>query len=393
VKKFLNSENQKKIDGGILLALYLLIPFCGFYTVKLGLSPVYFTFIFGSVLVVISAVRGIRCGPSICLIIANIAILAYICVMAMIGWELEESFPFLSSASINLAFSLSYLLVATLVVENIPKIHLVRASEMLLIVSIALLTAEAIDRYLNPTIPENWVTIRGDIEWKMYKTSSFMYPDSNYVGLYTACLIGFIFCLESLHLNRFSKYLFPLFILLIATLSRAAIIAVFVVWLHRSFSGSVEKKAGLLIAVLLVMLIGFSVILEDDSFLSKFWIFDLTVDYFVKSDPWKIFFGVGPGGSVKHIGIGSHLLLVTFLIEIGVIGAFLNLFLLFLLWRQIGKSATPVFAILFIVGLSFTSLAIPWFYCMVSVIKVISRDNKYGSSLFPVGRGGLTGGG
>ncbi|GAA3535759.1 hypothetical protein GCM10022394_14230 [Zobellella aerophila] len=106
---------------------------------------------------------------------------------------------------------------------------------------------------------------------------------------------------------------------------------------------------------------------NDVSFSSKFHIIELTFDYIERSSWFEFFFGVGLGNAVNAIGIGSHNILITFLIETGVVGfvffVSINVFLMFKL-----KSDFLIIALPFMISsLSLGSTAIPYYFSLVSI--------------------------
>lgn len=355
----------------ILWALYSIVTFSGFYTVKIGFSPVYLTFTFAVLALVVGSMQPIRLWRDTAAVLCTALFLTYIVALFVAGWEFDSPLP---SAWLNLVFSLLYFIVTTIILENSSRNRVVNASHLAIGFSIALLTIELTYRLTHPAEPDElWGNEREDIFWYVYKTSSFMYPDSNSVGLFIACMIGFIIGLPSHDRPRFKIYLIPLIVLLIGSLSRAAIFATCAVFLFQYARGSLARMMlilGLAVLGSLGLLTWFN---TDESFLSKFWIAGLVALYLAQTDLLALLIGVGPGNAESALGVGAHLLPFTLLVEVGVIGSILSLVILFLIWKRSNQCGTPLLLAYILSGLSFTTFAIPWFYSMASVLIYLAR--------------------
>lgn len=351
-------------------ALYLIVPFCGFYTVKIGISPIYFTFLLSLSFIFIGSIQGFRRARVNLVVLTSVLMISYSIIIFMLSWRFDSSF---FSAWVNLIFSLVYFLVVSFVLNNASKNNVIISVKLTLALSIIILTIELVYRLFHPVQPEDWTVIREDIGWYMYKTSSFMYPDSNSVGLFIACLIAFIIGMPVEESYCFRKYLIPLFFLLLGTLSRSSIFAAIfaITWCYLSSS----KTKFLLIVVLSILGIGitYSLVQNDESFLSKFWIASLVLDYLHQTDILQLMIGVGPGNTEKYLGVGAHLFPFLLLIETGAIGTFLISLLWFSIWRELRRHGTPIFMVFFVNGLSFSTFAIPWFYTMLAVLIYFTR--------------------
>jgi hypothetical protein len=352
-------------------ALYAIVPFSGFYTVKLGLSPVYLTFVFAVLALLVGSMRPIRLWQDPTAVLCAALFLMYIVALFVAGWEFDSPLP---SAWFNLAFSLLYFIVTTVVLENSSRDRVVKASHMAIVFSIALLSVEFAYRFSHPAEPDElWGVEREDIFWYVYKTSSFMYPDSNSVGLFVACLIGFIVGLPRHDHRRFKIYLIPLIVLLLGSLSRAAIFAISAVLLLQYARGSRARLmlfVGLTALGVVGLLTWFS---TDESFLSKFWIAGLVALYLARIDLLELLIGVGPGNAENALGVGAHLLPFTLLVEVGVVGSILSIVIWFSIWKKSRWCGTPLLLAYLLSGLSFTTFAIPWFYSMAAVLIHLAR--------------------
>ncbi len=351
-------------------ALYLIIPFCGFYTVKIGISPIYVTFSLSLFFIFISSIWGFRRVQEPFLIIIAASIILYAVLSLVIYWSFDYALP---SAWVNLVFSLVYFVVTLFVLDNVSKDKVNLSIKLTIVFSIILLTIELAYRLLHPEQPEDWVGIREDIEWYMYKTASFMYPDSNSVGLFISCLIGFIIGIPDEKPYSFRKYLIPLFLLLLGTLSRSSIFAAILAISYQFLNGSRFKSFLIIICSIFGIAISYSLIETDESFLSKFWIASLVLDYLHQADILQLMIGVGPGNAEKYLGVGAHLLPFILLIETGLVGTVLIVLLWISIWKKLHRHGTPIFIVLLVNGLSFSTFAIPWFYAMLATLIYCSR--------------------
>lgn len=370
--KFIKN-NLKKTPAFYEYALYLIIPFCGFYMVKIGVSPIYVIFFLSLFFIFLGSVQGFKRAQEPALMLITVFIIIYVSLSFFVYWEFDSVLP---SAWVNLVFSLVYFIVALFLLDNVSRNQVNRSVRLIIIFSTVLLMVELVYRLLHPEQPEEWMTIREDIRWYMYKTSSFMYPDSNSVGLFIACLIAFIFAIPAQESFPFKKYLIPLFFLLLGTLSRASIFAIIFSIVFYYFSGSRLKILLIILFSIIGTVIIYSLIKTDESFLSKFWIASLVLNYLYQADFLQLMIGVGPGNTEKYLGVGAHLLPFMFLIEIGFIGTVLISLLWFSIWKKLRQHGIPIFMVLLVNGLSFSTFAIPWFYAMLAILIYFSRRKE-----------------
>jgi hypothetical protein len=351
-------------------ALYLIVPFCGFYTVKFGFSPIYLTFVLGIFFLFIGSLFGIKRLQEKSSVLISVLILIYITILLFVEWGFDQA---LSSAWINIAFSLLYYITTSIILDNTSRNSAIRASELTIVFSIILLAAELGYRLTHPMEPQDWNVQRDDIYWYVYKTSSFMYPDSNSVGLFVACLIGFILGLPTAQARDLRKYLLPLSLLLLGSISRSAIIAIGIVLLYQYLNGNRTKLILFVITSSFVGLFVYSQVIMDESFLSKFWITGLAINYLETADILALIVGVGPGNAERVLGVGAHLLPLTLLIELGIAGTLLMVVFWLSIWKRAGQHGTPIFLALLVNGLSFSTFAMPWFYSMAAALVYFSR--------------------
>lgn len=366
----------KKNNIFFTVSIFLAVPFFGFYTTKIGLSPIYLTFFLAAICAFLGFVYGadqIKLGS---VSVAAIALLVYLFVMFFLRW----SYPGFEniSAWVNISFSLIYLLLVESVIDKVEHDELLKVANLAICFSIILLLLEFVYRISNPSTQEELGhENREDLFWYAYKASSFMYPDSNSVGLFAACL--FVFVLQFKNYCKFASfYLMPIFFLLLGTLSRASIISAIVVFLYMLKSGKIFKFGFLLITTLLTVLALFLADFSDESLSARFWIASLVVDYVAETDFISLLMGGGPGNSEQMINVGAHLLPFTWFLELGALGAFLQITLWYFIWRRAPKAVEALFLVFVLNGFSFTTFAFPWFYVMAIMLIYFHKEACFG---------------
>ena len=369
-------DKLAKDRQSINISLYMLIVFCGFFTVKLGFSLVYITFIIGTFFFFISVLEGNKKWEFISLNILILSFTIFLIICLLATWNYEEGSL---TTWINLSFSLIYFYFCSIILSNSKVDVIIKAVNSFFAASIIILSMELTFRLANPEIPADWTELRDDIWWQLYKTSSFMYPDSNSVGLFVVCLIAFLFTIPDKYGQQLKKYFPILLIFLFGSLSRSSIITFIVIMLFqlsKSFQAKSVVRTLLLIACALTT---YPLIMLDESFLSKVWIFGLVIDYLTNADATKLLIGVGPGNGTSQIGVGTHILPLTLLVEVGLCGLALTGAIWYKAWRASLRISTLMFLALFINGLSFSTFAIPWFYAMITVVIRLANEDSSAS--------------
>ncbi len=82
--------------------------------------------------------------------------------------------------------------------------------------------------------------------------------------------------------------------------------------------------------------------------------------------------GVGAGAADSVLGIGAHNLLVTYVVEFGLVSTALFVVLWALLLNEAPRR-TPLLLAFLINGFSFTTPAVPYFYASLFLIGGLSR--------------------
>lgn len=216
------------------------------------------------------------------------------------------------------------------------------------------------------------------IGFQIYKLNTFMYMDSNFVGLQACSVFSFMCWLSYSGIKQNKLIAFTLSIATFLTFSRSAIIVcVFSVFMLLLFKSKIPKlilNLLFLILSLLIVMTVFIMFANDVSFMSKFHIFSVAQEYLIRENWLTLFLGVGIGNAKEYLGIGAHNLFVTFLVETGIIG--LIVFLgINLYWYSILNRGwfIVVFPFLF-ASMSLGTTAIPYLFTLVTMAILIKRN-------------------
>jgi len=359
------------------IALFFIIPFSGYYITKLPLSPIYFFILFGSYLsvIILFLSKSIKYDKAMILITL---FLIYLLIT-----QLVFTTPNIS-AFVNFIFSLVVFLVVYLIMHKTSQSTIINLSEKLIYFSLPLLIYEAYYRISNPVFFADFAEQgRDELEFYYFKINSIMYQDSNFVGIFILSLFFFLLYVKQYTNKSYYKSFFILFFLIFATLSRANILSLLIfliLYKFRAFFYKYKKLVFIttisLISFMIPILLKYRKI--DDSFSTKFGIFERTFEYFANATLSNQFFGVGFGNAYEVLKIGAHNFFVTYLVESGLIG----LVFVLIIWTYfLIKSKYKIGIVMFpfiLSGMSLASGAIPYLYVMFAIILVLeSRKVKY----------------
>ncbi|MEQ5679564.1 hypothetical protein AB7351_13680 [Providencia rettgeri] len=217
--------------------------------------------------------------------------------------------------------------------------------------------------------------------------SSYFYYDSNFAGLVITSLIAFAIYLNKVLEVKVKKQIFLLFVLLLLTFSRAAIVAgIIIIIIYHSIVRFRLKSYFTLLATFFT----FSYLLYqylyidinfrdiDGSFNSKFYIFSIAEDLYSSLPVDLKFFGIGMGNAELFLDIFAHNIYVTFFLEFGIIGSVV--FLSFIAYSlYISKSYTIILWLpVFICGISLFSAYSPFIFIINAIIISEEREKQKG---------------
>ncbi|OTA19173.1 hypothetical protein Xbed_02570 [Xenorhabdus beddingii] len=352
---------------------YIWLIFCGFYLTKItALSPIYLSFL----LITISAPLYLSAKKTIKI---DRSFFSLSCMSLLFSFViLNSKTPLL----INLFISLiSPFLVAVFYKNKKAKSNIL----FFIFFSYALLfNIDGIWRVMNPDLTNLEKLESLEIGFQIYKGNSIMYSDSNYVGLQAVLFISvyaYLFKEKTFNVNRKIIYYTILILLLssiILSFSRSATIGM-CTFLFFHLLEKTNKLFFLVASILAstITIVFFSNHFSNDiSYNSKFHILSITYDYLHHADIYRMLFGVGFGNAANVIGIGTHNLFITFLIESGLIG--LMLFFLILIYF-LKKLKYDFFIVVFPFILSSMSLgttALPYFFTFICLC-ILKKHKKF----------------
>lgn len=350
------------------LSAYTLIPFSGYYITKLPLSPIYVSFALTLYLTsfIVLHRRGYKLDLTA---VYAIFFIGYISIT-------QSLIPGLLSSSINVAMSFFYFVFTLYVIQTLSVDEVVKLTCRMIQLSIPLLVYEAYYRLSHP------IFIVGKFDFSQsenkffypYKFNSVMYADSNFVGVFIVVLFGLAEYLRYHQRQKMRVERWILFMLTLATISRAAIMVVIfcgvinLLWNKRKL---IRYRVPMLLAlsVGLVCLVG-TIFSGDESMMVKFNLLPHIMQYLSNSDLATVAFGYGLGKSELAMGtlLSAHDIVFQNLIEIGALGLLLLLgFWISVLKKTRGEAGYVLFPF-FLVALSATVHAAPYLYSALAII-------------------------
>ena len=377
---------------------FLLVVFSGFYLTRLvPISPIYFTFVL-SFLIFLSG--HLYCGKRQFHLLSIPILINFIYLIVTQPFNHPEILTLL-----NVLFSLAYLIAILNTAPYIPKADLIRYSKIFIVFTILLLTIEATWRLSHPVdlaqmvhntgsikdseqlfLPSdndsNGLILKGNNETEKnlfytFKISSIMFQDSNFVGTYG--LTTFFFYLFLLR-ERFVKSPIPLYILgflILLTLSRSAIITIPLTYLLIAIT---KKNSSIIYMVLFSILLLFGTVfiyqgvVNDESFLSKIRILMLSSNHLNHLSFIDLMNGVGFGNTVHYLGIAAHNIFLTYLIESGIVGLVLFLFINLMFIKGTNRKSLYLTIPLFVSGMSLSGHVLTFYYTCLAILYLLSRD-------------------
>lgn len=358
----------------------LIIIFSAYYmTTGLGFSFVYISIPLGILgLIFLSYRKRIIFYRSI--IILPIILLFYYSITQII---IEADIGTL----VNMMLSITTFITLIVYLPNINATDILKIAKRFINASIVLLIIEAIYRITNPSQDYLATLVLQGKEidffeglFYAYKMNSFMFMDSNFVGLVIIVVYFLAFYLRKIFKEIYRYQLIVLSILALLTFSRAAIFSMILFWLIFRYMSSEQKSAIYYIRLVVVLLLAIFFIFiflsyyqNDGSLISKFYILEQALLFEENATIWQMLFGIGFGNAVYFLNIGAHNFILTFLVESGIVG----LVFLLLFWIHLLKNTN--FAVGYIMlpfltcGLSLTSHAVPYLYVAYAIIFILSN--------------------
>jgi hypothetical protein len=345
--------------------IYLLVSFSGLYITKIGLSPIYFFSFLGFMLFLAFFKNSLK-----------ITLSEKLSVTTFLYFLITNIFlNFDPSALIGLLLSFAVYFVVSNTITNLnttPNYN--KVINLFFFVTLPLLIAETIIRYAYPIGIDQFVEMgREDIIFYIFKFNSIMFPDSNFTAILILCIISSFFYLKSINSENKNRLIFIiLYVLLILTLSRAAILSGILLLLLFKFRDVIYKFRKFILffsPIFLLVIISYITLIEDDSIKVKFQLFDNAKLILKDINSIDLLFGVGLGNGQILFGKGTHNLILTYLFEGGVIGLLLFFtFMSHLLFKTKYKLGIIIFPFL-LAGMSFSSTSIPFLFAILALFS------------------------
>lgn len=218
---------------------------------------------------------------------------------------------------------------------------------------------------------------------------SYMYYDSNFTGLVILNYLFFYYYLRDRKNFYFPKcYEIVLWLFLLLTFSRASILVGFVFYIILYKVGR-WRNLFVFLFLLVSIFVFYDLLTQylqgnnfraiDGSFNSKFYILKKSIEIFNELTLKEHLFGIGLGNFEYYTGIFAHNILVTFLIEFGLLSAgVLVLFFLLVIKRSNGF-ANFIIIVNLIAGFSLFSAYSP--FLLVLSALILLEENKSSNQL------------
>lgn len=352
------------------------VSFSGWYVTKLPVSPVYFFYLFGLLAIAIRFSYNKKIEKSL---IWPILFLFYTIIT-----QFSKTLSAYNSAFAVL-LSVSYFIITSILMAEINFRDIISISEKLIKYSIPLLCLESVLRFVFPKYGFDGVTLSNgeDLTFYKYKFNSIMYQDSNFVGIFIVTLIFFQYYLGTITQKKYMAQKYLLYVLVVLTLSRAAIVSTFIFSIIYSlldkYSHVIRRNLFFTILFCSFSVVFLAIILgeffsNDASFNSKFDIIQ-SVYFFIinKASIYQILSGIGFGETSHYIGIGAHNIVLTYLIESGFIGFVLWILLWLYLIIQSKMKLLYVVIPFLVTGMSLAGHALTFLYCIFAIIIAIEK--------------------
>ncbi len=356
----------------INITFIILLVGSGFYLAGLtSFSPVYFAFLFGTLIILILALK--KKFPIDNLILANFLIFILLVTVQLFLFNIirRSATSFLCLLYFIIIYWIGYFMSYKSLIRSI-NISFFFLSIVFFIefyfrlfgkISLAIFALKDLN------VSHEFYELKGN---------SIMFMDSNHVGMVILTFYGLlIYLLKEHKINKvWFIYLVVFFLFILFTFSRAAIVASIVfafLFLFFKINKSFIKII-LLLAIVMLFLINFIIPFysKDPSFLSKFMILKDVVNYTRTSNFMRLFFGVGYGNSPKYLGIGTHNLVLTYYVEGGILAIILFSLLYGFFLKKTSKVLYVILPFLF-AGMSFAPQVQTYYFSALAVIILLEQ--------------------
>lgn len=295
-------------------------------------------------------------------------ILSFFLFIEVFIWQ----YVFLSNTGcFSFLFTLVYFAVSMLSFSRLDQKLLQKRCKQLIKFACIILILDTMWRFAHPLYADYY---QGVNFFYKYKGPGILFVDTNNTGMLVLAVIGLCWYLE--HERNQTLFLIKvvLFVLLILTFSRAAILSFALFSLM--FNARISKyiKIAILTVSAIYLVFHFSLVVNDASTSEKIVMLKRVLLFYQSTNLSKLFLGIGLLRSIEEFGLFTHSWPITFSVELGIVGFLLIIALWYSLMKEShGKCKFIIFPCLF-AGLSFFPLLAPYFYCIAALITNIEKN-------------------
>ncbi|PEA54432.1 hypothetical protein CON64_12710 [Bacillus pseudomycoides] len=349
---------------------FLLIVFSGFFINLLPISPNYLLFVMSCIGLFFYILKNKKIYFNALMSISLI----------FLGYLLITQFMLITeqtNAVYNVMLSLVYFILSFMVLYDLDIDNILKLSKKFINISIMLLVIEAYWRLTHPwSLQNTWQLSQVDSGFYKYKMNSFMYQDSNFVGIFIISLFFFCVYLRNCKKITLKWQMSILAILCILTFSRAAIFTLFTFYILIGFKSKWIRILLVIASASMGIFFISSYFNSDVSFLSKIEIIDRAWEFIKNTTASNVLLGIGFGNSFEYLSIGAHNFIITYLIESGLIGFTILVVLWWEILRKTNFKAGIIMVPFLVNGMSLAGHAIPYLYCMFAIIYMLEEKDK-----------------
>ncbi|WP_244081346.1 hypothetical protein [Aeromonas caviae] len=291
-----------------------------------------------------------------------------------------------TTASFNIIGNLyCFLIINTIVMLTYKAVDRDYINRTILIffgVSLLIFFADTFWRFANPDYDQ----IRNldrlyelGLGYQVYKSNSIMYIDSNNVGVHALCL--FMLSVVVNGIKGLNVFRLSFFIIILLTLSRAAVVSAVVGYIFYIVDTSKYRFYFRTSMWLSIIPISYVIIVtlthySDESLASKFYLLQSAYNFLSGEydyPAYSILTGVGFGNAINVIGMGSHSIYVSLLVEAGIVG-FVIYFLHLAFFYKKAKATKYIILPFLITSFSLGAVVSPWFFCSLWLVVALNED-------------------
>ncbi|TGG88019.1 hypothetical protein [Geotoga petraea] len=184
----------------------------------------------------------------------------------------------------------------------------------------------------------------------IYKYNSIFYADSNFIAVMILGMFFFLRSLEEIYKINYNKEKLILFILLLFTFSRAAIVSFIILNFFKIKKYSILEKVMIFLLLSLLSFLLWLFFSDDGSLITKFEIIDFSIRI-MSENIGNFIFGIG-SGNLKNVFIRESHNLIGLTAELGFLGILIYSFNLWYIYKQIKIYFIYIFLPILISGLS-----------------------------------------